>query len=84
MKRFFITSILVLFCSVVVFAGSGILEKLQQIPQISGIQKMNVEPFEEYYQFWFEQPIDHNDPSRGTFKQKVLLGHKKQDAPVIV
>ena len=70
MKRFFITSILVLFCSVVVFAGSGILEKLQQIPQISGIQKMNVEPFEEYYQFWFEQPIDHNAPSGGLSSRK--------------
>lgn len=84
MKKFLTTFIGVLFCSLAVFAGDGIYEKLQRIPQISDIQKMQVKPFQEYYQFWFEQPIDHADPSRGTFKQKILLGHKQLEAPVVV
>ena len=52
--------------------------------EISGIREMNVSPFSEYYEFWYEQPLDHENPSAGTFKQRVLLGHKKEKAPVIV
>lgn len=84
MRKILSTLILAVFCSLVVFAGEDVLKKLQQIPQISDIKKMEVNSFEEYYQFWFEQPIDHTNPSKGMFKQKVLLGHKTFDVPVIV
>lgn len=84
MKKFFSVLVFLFVSALTVLAGDGILEKLQRIPQISDIQKMKVETFDEYYQFWFEQPIDHTDPSKGTFRQKVLLGHKQTDAPVIV
>lgn len=83
MMKFLGTFVCVLFLTVSVWAGDGIREKLQRIPQISGIEKMDVDSFEEYYQFWYEQPLDHADPSKGTFKQKVLLGHKKVDSPVV-
>lgn len=84
MRKFLSTLVLVLVCSVVVFAREEILKKLQQIPQISDIKKLEVESFDEYYQFWFEQPVDHTDATKGKFKQKVLLGHKQSEAPVIV
>lgn len=80
-----VIGILLLLCmwSVNLFADGSVLEKLQQIPQVSGIEKLEPGFFEEHYQFWFQQPVDHNDPSKGTFKQRVLLGHKKQEAPVV-
>ncbi len=40
--------------------------------------------FEENYLVWFEQPIDHNDPGVGTFKQRVWLSHKDVAAPVVM
>ena len=83
MKKFLGALLVVCWCSVALFAKENVLAKLKQIPQVSDIQELKVGSFEEYYQFWFEQPVDHNDPSKGTFKQKVLLGHKKQDAPVV-
>lgn len=83
MKRMLSTLGLICIFVFTAWAQEGILEKLQQIPQISDIQKLDVEPFEEYYRFWFMQPIDHQDPSKGTFKQQVLLGHRKADAPVV-
>lgn len=83
MKKFLGTLFLLCCCSVALFAGDYVLAKLKQIPQVSDIQEMKVDSFEEYYQFWFEQPVDHNDPSKGTFKQKVFLGHKQPDAPVV-
>ena len=39
--------------------------------------------FESTYLLWFEQPIDHNNPAAGTFKQRVWLSHKSADAPVV-
>lgn len=83
MRKIWSTLLLVICCSVAVFAGDGILEKLRQIPQISGIEEVKIEPFKAYYRFWFEQPVDHTDASRGTFKQRVLLGHRGEEAPVI-
>ena len=56
------------------WAKSPVVEKLKQIKEISGIKEMREEGFVEYYEFWFEQPIDHADPSKGSFKQRVLLG----------
>lgn len=84
MKKCFCIWLFLLAGVVSGFAGDGIREKLQQIPQISGIEEMQVEPFQTYYRFWFEQPVDHRDASKGTFKQQVLLGHRDADAPVIV
>ena len=59
-----------------VLANGPLLQKLQQIKEISGIRELKVQPYTEYYEFWYEQPIDHNNPSKGTFKQRVLLGHR--------
>ena len=66
------------------WAESSVVEKLKQIKEISGIKEMKEEGFVEYYEFWFEQPIDHADPSKGSFKQRVLLGHKDFTAPMVV
>ena len=60
-------------------------EKLASIPIISKIEKRDlVSHFDEHYEIWFEQPIDHNDPSKGTFEQRVLLGFEKEPKPVFV
>ena len=64
-------------------ANGPLLQKLQQIKEISGIRELKVQPYTEYYEFWYEQPIDHNNPSKGTFKQRVLLGHRDFNAPMV-
>lgn len=83
MKKIALLFFLLSLSKLTVFADDGILGKLQRMPRVSNIQKLDVDTFEEYYRFWFEQPVDHADPSKGTFKQQVLLGHKKMDAPVV-
>ena len=66
-----------------VLANGPLLQKLQQIKEISGIRELKVQPYTEYYEFWYEQPIDHNNPSKGTFKQRVLLGHRDFNTPMV-
>ncbi len=60
-------------------------EKLASIKNVVRIDKREkVSHFDENYEIWFEQPIDHSDLSKGTFKQRVLLGFENPTQPVIV
>ena len=60
-------------------------EKLASIKNVVGITKRDqVSHFDENYEIWFEQPIDHNDLSKGTFRQRVFLGFENDTLPVIV
>ncbi|MFL0352180.1 S28 family serine protease [Xanthomarina sp. GH4-25] len=60
-------------------------EKLASIENVVTIEKREpVSHFDENYEIWFEQPIDYNDLSKGTFRQRVLLGFENATEPVIV
>ncbi len=60
-------------------------EKLATIKNVMSIEKRDqVSHFDENYEIWFEQPIDYNDSSKGTFKQRVFLGFENDTLPVIV
>ncbi|WP_282136429.1 S28 family serine protease [Seonamhaeicola maritimus] len=60
-------------------------EKLASIKNVVKIEKLElVSHFDENYEIWFNQPIDHNDLSKGTFNQRVFLGFENTSKPVIV
>ncbi|MBT8394631.1 MAG: aminopeptidase, partial [Bacteroidia bacterium] len=60
-------------------------QKLATIKNVVSIEKREpVSHFDENYEIWFEQPIDHNDLSKGNFKQRVFLGFENDTLPVIV
>ena len=60
-------------------------EKLAAIKNVVLIEKRDiVSHFDENYEIWFKQPIDHNDSSKGTFRQRVYLGFENPSQPVIV
>jgi len=73
------------FTAVLATAEQTTFEKLATIPTIVSIEKTAlVGHFNENYEIWFEQPINHNDLSKGTFKQRVFLGFENVEKPVIV
>ncbi len=60
-------------------------QKLANLKNVVSIEKRDlVSHFNENYEIWFQQPIDHNDASKGTFKQRVFLGFENAKKPVIV
>jgi len=60
-------------------------EKIAAIKNVVRIEKRDiVSHFDENYEIWFEQPIDHNNLSKGTFNQRVYLGFENPTQPVIV
>ena len=60
-------------------------EKLASIKNVVHIEKRELSShFDENYEIWFEQPVDYNNASKGTFRQRVFLGFESQNLPVIV
>jgi len=72
--------------SIVHSTGEGTnFEKLAAIKNLVSIEKRaTVSHFDENYELWFEQLVDHNDLSKGTFRQRVFLGFENPTQPVIV
>ena len=60
-------------------------QKLAAIENLVSIEKRPaVSHFDENFVLWFEQPVDHNNPSKGSFRQRVFLGFENPTQPVIV
>ncbi|MBO4855758.1 MAG: hypothetical protein J5511_00080 [Bacilli bacterium] len=57
-------------------------ERLEKIKAITDVKKLSSgSSFKSVYSFRFEQYIDHNNKSLGTFKQQVELGFNGFDVP---
>ncbi len=60
-------------------------QKLAAIPNVVSIEKREaVGHFDKNFEIWFEQPIDHSNPSKGSFRQRVFLGFENPSEPVFV
>ncbi len=60
------------------------LRKIAQVSDIKALPDKYNKGFSEAYQFMFQQPIDHNNPSAGTMQQKVLISIRDVNAPTVV
>lgn len=60
-------------------------QQLLSLNHVASVKKANtVSHFNDNYELWFEQPIDYDNPSKGTFKQRVLFGHVDFNKPVVI
>ena len=80
--RFFL--IFVLMTCLSVSAQTTLKEKLQALPEISEIVPLEKGEFGEKYLVYFTQPIDHQNPSLGTFKQRVFVSHLNFKNPTVM
>lgn len=73
-----------LFCQNQIFA-SDILAKLKAALPNAQFQTLdNGRHFVEEYIIHLEQPLDHNDPSAGTFTQRMFLAHYNFNEPMLM
>lgn len=64
--------------------NKDLLTQLNKLPNVS-VEKIEADTtYTEYYEMWFTQPIDHENPELGSFKQRVLLGHHDLSKPMVV
>ena len=85
MKRTF-NSLLLLFLLFIAVNSHAqeLKEKLASLAGISQIEKLESDHFTEKYVVRITQPLDHQNPSAGTFTQRVILSHVGFDRPTIL
>lgn len=64
--------------------GQSFKEKLESIPQVKSVIELESSEFGEKYLCLFEQPIDHKDLSKGTFTQRIFVGHVDCDSATVI
>ncbi|HEY5934950.1 MAG TPA: hypothetical protein VIU61_09955 [Kofleriaceae bacterium] len=80
--------------SLVVLVACGgddgdILDELAALPNVrvsewTQPQGFEPEPGYRYFDLWFTQPVDHENPAAGTFEQYAALMHRDAGAPLVL
>ncbi|MDF3297614.1 S28 family serine protease [Streptomyces tropicalis] len=63
-------------------ADTDIKDRLLAIPGMSLVEEKPYAGY-RYFVLTYTQPVDHSDPSRGTFQQRITVLHKGVDRPTV-
>lgn len=75
--------LLILVCQNLI-AQDLLHEKLKTIATISEIKPLDKGEFAEKYVTYFNQPLDHQHPKKGSFRQRVVVSHIGFDRPTVI
>ena len=75
--------LLILVCQNLI-AQDLLHEKLKTIATISEIKLLEKGEFAEKYVTYFNQPLDHQHPEKGSFRQRVVVSHIGFDRPTVI
>lgn len=67
-----------------VTAQTELQNKMKEIANITEVKALESEEFAEKYVTYFTQPIDHENPELGTFRQRVFVSHVGFDRPTVL
>ncbi|MBQ6694985.1 MAG: aminopeptidase [Bacteroidaceae bacterium] len=86
MKKHLITTVLLILATISVQANNESIEKmLSEISAISSYQKIEKkDSLRAYYLMKFTQLLDPENAADGTFEQRVMLGHRGFDRPMVI
>lgn len=63
---------------------SDLQKKLKSIADITDIKPLESKEFQEKYVINFNQPLEHQQPEKGNFKQRVIIAHVGFDRPTVI
>jgi len=75
---------LICLCTLPIFAQSDLEMRLFDLPDVRFTKIDAPKGYEAAYELRIKQPIDHKDPSKGHFYQKVYLSHKCFDCTSVI
>lgn len=82
--RVFFSVFALLFIVALNAQQNNIINQLQLLPGIEISPVKTDEMFEGGYLIMMSQPIDHDNPALGTFKQRIWLSHLNEKAPMVM
>jgi len=59
-------------------------ETISSLPGVSKVERLKSEAFKDKYVLFVEQPLDHKNPTAGTFKQRVFVMNVGMDRPTVI
>ena len=65
-------------------AQTALQDKLKAIANITEIKPLESAEFAEKYVTYFTQPLDHDRPELGNFRQRVIVSHVGFDRPTVI
>lgn len=63
---------------------TALAKQLQQLPDVSHVERVESSQFPEKYVFFVTQPLDAERPCQGSFEQRVVLCHRGFDRPTVL
>ena len=82
-KNLYLLGLLCLL-SLSVTAQTALQDKLKTIGNITEIKTLESKEFSEKYVTYFTQPLDHDRPELGSFRQRVIVSHIGFDRPTVI
>lgn len=80
-----VSLLLLLMLPLLVFADQALKDRLAALKQVIEVKEVKDEAgFESRLILKFRQPLDHNDPSKGTFSQRVIVMNRSVDRPTLL
>jgi len=83
-KIILITFVTTLFFQVLHAQTSRLDTLLYELPDVIFTKIETAKDFKATYELQIKQPVDHSDPSKGHFYQRVFLSHKGFEQPTIM
>ncbi|MDE6482280.1 MAG: aminopeptidase [Rikenellaceae bacterium] len=65
-------------------AKSELCVRLEALPGVVSVDRIATDRFAERYRVKVTQPVDHKDPSKGTFTQRFYVSHAGFDRPTLI
>lgn len=62
---------------------TALAKQLQNLPDVSHVERLESSQFPEKYVFFITQPLDVERPCHGSFQQRVVLCHRGFDRPTV-
>ena len=85
LKRYFTMLLLVVFAVTLSAKKNEVTKMLKKISAVSSFEKIEkLDTTRTYYSLKFTQQLDKDNPDAGTFEQRVLLGHRGWDRPMVI
>lgn len=66
------------------YAATDIADQLKQLPGVVSVKEQPTQAPYRYFQLVFRQLVDHHNPRKGTFEQRVGLMHRDVTAPMVM
>ena len=61
-----------------------LISRIESLKGVTEVKALNSKDFNQKYVLYIDQPLDHKNPSAGTFKQRVFVMNISLDSPTVI